>query len=982
MPATTRPLVGRSTELSGLLDVLDRAAESGRASVLLSGDAGVGKTRLLTEVLSDAGRREMIQLVGHCIDYGDVGLPYLPFSEAFGRLARQRPDMATELQVDFAPIGRLLPPRRMIGAETAGQDAKIERSDLFDAVLGALARIGGERPSVLVIEDAHWADQSSRDLLGFLLNRLEGERVALMVSYRGDDLHRRHPLRSAVAEWSRLPGIRRIQLAPLGEDDVRALISSLHPAPLAERAIAHIVQRAEGNPFFTEELLAATEESDPDGESGAMVPAALADLLLVRLDKLSTGAQHVVRIAAVAGRQVPHQVLESVAGLSPTELDAAVREAVDSHILQPRGHSRYGFRHALLGEAVYDDLLPGERVRLHTEFVAALAKESVPGTAAELARHARESYDLDTAFTASVRAGDEALAVGAPQEAMRHYEAAGELLPRLSAGLSAGLPVDPVRLALTTAEAAAAAGHPTRALAFVREALNGLPADAAASARARLLLAVATHAAAVEGELEALAASGEGLKLVPGDQPTGFRAQLAAAHARTLSQLGRDDEAARWAHEAVATAEAAGHPELSTDARTTLAVVENRAGDPVAARDRFEVIAAQARASGQIGDELRTRFQIGVLSLAEGDLASAETAYTECWQRARATGRPWATYGLDARCHLAGLYFSAGQWDASQRVADFVGERPPRLAEAKLVAAGFAVRVGRGDVSVLEQIPMLRKRWDADGLIAIMSLSHVVDLHAQRTDHEAAMATLDELVEVITDLWQQPWFGARLRVSAVGLAALSASIGGLGGAARSALVERGARLHAEGAATVERGMLRGREPGPEGRAWTVRLDAEWARLRWLADIDPPDGDSHIDVWSRGVAAFGLEPYESARCRARLATVLRAAGRTAEATEQARMAAATAGSLGAAPLLDELGRSAGTARPAEAGPAGISALTSREQDVLGLLVEGRTNRQIARHLYISEKTVSVHVSNILGKLGVHSRTEAAAVARRD
>src|SRR5439155_1475582 len=167
--------------------------------------------------------------------------------------------------------------------------------------------------------------------------------------------------------------------------------------------------------------------------------------------------------------------------------------------------------------------------------------------------------------------------------------------------------------------------------------------------------------------------------------------------------------------------------------------------------------------------------------------------------------------------------------------------------------------------------------------------------------------------------------------------------------------------------------------GAEGLAWQARLVAEWARLRWLCDIDPPEEKEHIEAWRAAVDLFSYgNTFEQARARSGLVSVLRAAGETREAAEQAALAAEVARALGAAPLLAEVGGAAVSAR-AQTSP---DALTGREREVLALLVEGRTNRQIGRQLYISEKTASVHVSNILAKLQVGSRTEAAAVARRD
>ncbi|MDQ1730435.1 MAG: hypothetical protein QOK10_594 [Pseudonocardiales bacterium] len=976
VPSETQPLIGRAGEMADLVAVLDAAREQFGTSVLLSGDAGVGKTRVLSEVLLRADAREMIRMVGHCIDFGDVGLPYLPFSEALGRLMRERPELAAELQAAFPPLVRLLPQHRTMTGGTGLSDAPLDRGELFAAVLAALARIGQEAPAVLVIEDAHWADQSTRDLIGFLLTRLDGEHVAMMVSYRSDDLHRRHPLRTAVAEWSRLSGVRRIHLEPLADADVRALIHSVRPE-LAEGEVRTIIRRAEGNAFFTEELLASAAR----GTSQDCVPAALADLLLVRLDSLSEQARAVIRLAAVAGRRVPHEVLAVVAGMAHADLDGALREAVEAHILEPSGHYRYGFRHALLGEAVYDDLLPGERVRLHAAFAAALAKESITGTAAELARHARESHDLETAYSASVRAGDEAVAVAAPQEGMQHYEAALELLPRVGDPASE----EAADLAMSASDAAAAAGHLARAAAFAREALaRATTGDSLL--RARLLCSFANHALAVEGELEAVSTSDEALRLLPDDQPSALRARLSAVHARALSQLGRHDEAVRWARQAVEIAEQINDPHAATDAWTTLAVEQKRSGDPRSSAAQLEEIAGRAHDADQIGEELRVLFQLGVLWLSAGDLAAARDAYQRCWDRASAAGRPWALYGLDSRAHLSLVHFAAGNWDLSEAVTDLAGEQAPQVAEVKLVAAGSAVRTARGEHSILDRLGWIRSRWRDDGVIAIWSLSQAIEVHTQRRDTASALAAHDELIEVIADIWQQPWFSARLRVSALGLAALSATVAELPEGERKAAIDRGARLHADGRTTADRSRSSALPLGPESRAWLVRLDAEWARLRWLADLDASPVEEHEALWRAAAEAFEGDPYERARSSARLAAVLRAAGRGSEAAELVAQAREVAVRLGAKPLLGELARLA-SGRPSLRGriepesPGGLQALTSRENDVLELIVQGRTNRQIARQLYISEKTVSVHVSNILAKLGVRSRTEAAAAARR-
>ncbi|MFL6101038.1 MAG: ATP-binding protein, partial [Actinomycetales bacterium] len=429
------PLVGRADELDSLSREVGLVGVSGDglsrpqgAAVLLGGDAGLGKTRLLLELRNRAVGAGWRVAVGHCLDFGDSALPYLPFSELFGSIARDEPAVADALIAAQPALARLMPGHRMIDAADRGStDAttsdgadRLGRGDLIDAVHAALSQLAEERPLLVLVEDIHWADQSTRDLLTMLFTRPPAGPVAIVASYRTDDLHRRHPLRATAAEWARLPQISRMTLRPLSSKEVRTLVRALHPGPIPEMEVRRIVARAEGNAFFTEELVAAA------GDGGRMIPTDLADLLLVRLDRLDDTTRQIVRAAAVAGRRVSHDLLAAVVG-DDTDFDATLRPAVDANILLPV-RDGYAFRHALLAEAVYGDLLPGERVRWHTAYVAALSAPGAIATAAELAGHARAAHDLPVALRASIQAGDEAMSVGGPDEAAAHYEAALEIL--------------------------------------------------------------------------------------------------------------------------------------------------------------------------------------------------------------------------------------------------------------------------------------------------------------------------------------------------------------------------------------------------------------------------------------------------------------------------------------------------------------------------------------------------------------------------
>jgi DNA-binding CsgD family transcriptional regulator/tetratricopeptide (TPR) repeat protein len=974
------PLVGRAEELarlSGLLGI--DATEPGDSAVLLAGDAGVGKTRLLAELRDRAQGAGWRVLVGHCLDFGDSALPYLPFSEAFGRLTTESPGLAASLVEAQPAVARLLPGRRLLSERDNLPSERMDRADLFEAVRAALGDLSRSAPLLLLLEDVHWADQSTRELLSFLFARQFGERVSIVASYRSDDLHRRHPLRAVAAEWSRLPGVTRLHLSPLDDADVRELVRALHPTPLREAEIRRIVERAEGNAFFAEELVAAADIG------GAAVPTDLADLLLLRLDQLDETARLAVRAASVAGRRVSHDLLSRVVGIDGDTLERVLRSVVDTNVMIPVGADSYAFRHALLAEAVYDDLLPGERVRLHAAYATALCAPGGEGTAAELARHARLAHDLPTAVRASIQAGDEAMALAGPDEAARHYETALELLADQAATSPSADGVDAVTLAIKASEAAAAAGHPFRAVALVREQLRELPADAPTEQRARLLYALASVEMLSDSTVDVLAITTEALHLVPAEPPSPLRAQVLSVHARANADRHRDDDAARWATEARQLARDLGLPDVTADAATTLARLEERSGDPEASRRALEQAVAEARAAGEVAAELRGLFNLAGLSFERGRLEEALVIFESAAARAREAGRPWAPYGVDARAVAGVVAYVKGDWDRALQITDVTNDSPPAMAEASLASVALSVAAGRGDQQALELLPQLRPWWERDGVIGIYSGSAAIDLYGDRGDLAAATRMYDDVVASVSELWQLPAFQARIRLSGLLLGQLCAEAARAGAAERAQLAERGDELVAGARLAMEHGLVRGKRRGPEGEAWVARVHAEHARLRWLTDIDPPTEEELVTVWQGAVAAFEAfgHVFEVARSQARLAAVLRAVGRGAgETAEVVREARRTALALGAGPLLSELrtlGGAAPAQRAAESRPA--EQLTAREQEVLALVAQGRSNREIGGQLFISAKTVSVHVSNILAKLGAGSRTEAVALARR-
>ncbi len=819
-----------------------------------------------------------------------------------------------------------------------------------------------------MLEDLHWADQSTRDLISFLFARPFSGAVAVVASYRSDDLHRRHPLRSAVAEWVRVPGVQRVQLPPLLDDDVRVLVQSLHGGDLNARDLGRIVDRAEGNAFFAEELVAA--------ELGAQgLPDNLADLLLVRLDRLDDESRSVVRAASVAGRRVSHEMLTVVVALGADALEVALRSAVESHVLVQVGDDGYAFRHALLAEAVYDDLLPGERVRLHAAYADALRSRRVDGMAAELARHARNAHDLDTALVAEIEAGDDAMSVGGPDEATQHYQAALELLADSRRTLPDG--VDPVSLVTRASEAITASGHPDRAGKLVNDQLRRLPDDAPDHDRARLLLAGATAVLLTEDAEDALAVTTEALELVP-DEPTPLRAKLLGAHARAQLENDREEYAAQYATEALTLAQKLDLPRLVADATTTLAGIDRSVGDQETAIRALHGIVDDARRTGDTAAEMRGLYLLGGMHHEDARLDEARTTYRQAAEAARAAGRPWAPYGFDSRMLEALIAYQAGDWGGSLAVLDQASPPGPPVAEALLSAVRMAVAAGRGEAAVTGLLAEVRPLWDRDGMLAITSGGAAIDALGDAGDVPGMLAVHDDTVAMVSALWHEH-FQARVRLSALVLGQLANAAGRAAVSERDALLGPVPDLLAAVDGVQQRVRRRKRPFGPEGVAWLARVEAELLRLRWLTGSDAPDEDVLVAAWEAAVAAFDAmgHAFESARSRARLGAVLRAAGRPDEATSPLVAARTTAERLEARPLLAELG-----APPAQSRTAARGELTPREVEILTLVAQGRSNAEIARQLFISAKTVSVHVSNILAKLGASGRTEAAAIARRD
>ncbi len=998
-------MVGRDTELGRLLALLDDAG-AGRAVVaLVSGDAGVGKSRLISEISALAGARGFTVLSGQCAELGD-SVPYLPLADAL-RGASQIPATGVKDAVLSRPaLLRLLPD---------GGDGKIADSDrsglarqqMFGAVLGLLAELAAANPVLLVLEDLHWADASTRDLVTFLSRMLHRERVALIGTYRSDDLHRRHPLRPVVAELARLPSVITVELGPLGPAAMAEHLTGMAAGQLDAKELNDIVARAEGNAYYAEELLAAADRS---------LPAGLAALLLNRVELLSDAAQRVLRTAAVAGRKADDEMVRLVSGLAAAEYEDAVREAVAHQLLIPDGSEGYAFRHALLREAIYADLLPGERTRLHAAMSTLLAEEhrlTMPGAAAELALHCLASHDIQGAFAASVRAGLEAEDLGAPAEAHRHFDQALALWDRVTdpektAKMSRG------KLGFESAGMAAASGDVERAVHLLRR-LRHLVEQAQAQAKAeapeqedgtsrnsmsvpesRLATRIGERLAYflmalddAKSEAEAIEVARATVEATPAEPPTWYYARAVGTYAHTLLVLPDSTEAREWAERAAKAARAADAPWVEADALATLGFISNREGRNDEAIELLTAAHKQAREAKVLGVELRAAYTLGRAYLEQGELARGADVAHEGVLRANHMGLHRAPYGLDVQHLHFQCHFGDGQWDHAQEIADGFPSRVTTPGEALLSAMALFIDVARGNPVVEERNAWLEPFYAAQGWEVYIARGLLAEHALWQGDTERALAEVDAAIDVVAEpsSGYGPWV---IRPAAVAVAAradravLARATGDeASAAAEVAAAEQMLAAAREGAAFAKRPRF---VLGPEGRGWLARAEAEYRRAA---------GRNDPDAWRAVCDDFGpAYVYEIARTRWRLAEALAEAGERDEAAKQWGLARKTAIRLGARPLrqaLDDLARrarlgtgavGAGHGAAGADGSALLAGLTSREREVLRLIAAGRSNREIASVLFIAPKTASVHVSNILGKLGAGSRTEAAAIAHRE
>jgi DNA-binding CsgD family transcriptional regulator len=932
MAAVSPVLVGRDTEIAVLAESWARVRDGSPATVLIGGEAGIGKTRMVRQFTADADAEV---LYGGCVDLSG-GLPFAPFTAAL----RAHTDI----------LAGLLP-------EDVQADTDTARARLFEQVLTWLSGLSARRPVVLVIEDIHWIDRSSLDLLSFLVhNQPAAGALLCVVTYRSDELARAHPLRRSLAELDRVAWTRRLELPRLARRAVGSLIAAITGAEPPAGLVTEVHRRSEGNPFFAEVLL------DRQDEPG--LPESLRDLLLARVARLPEETQAVLRVAAAGIGRIAHGLLAAASGLDDDALSAALRPAVASGVLVVDGGG-YAFRHALIGEAIRDDQLPGERASAHRRYAQALASDPALADnhgAAELAFHWHAAGDAGRALEAAWRAADDAGARLAYAERLDMLERVLELWARVP-DAAGSIGCDRPAVLDAAVAAASDSGEHERGMALATAALAEAEADPVRAARLLTRRAVMFAALGRAGDLDDLNTA---VRLAPHDHPVRATALCALAH-RLLS-VPRSDEAERAAAEALDIARRTGDARTEAHALILLASRRVRRGDLAGELPRLAEAEELAGRLGAHGVRLQAVFWESTVLMAFGEYERAAERARHGIAVAESLGLA-RTYGGTGGGHLASALIGQGHWDeavsAVERALDLA---PAPVLQVPLVCLRATIALARGEVAPAEQaLAFTREMLAADVRPAVdpwLPLRLEAELRLTQ-DRVAEAAAVIERGLADADLRRTERFTWTMLETGARVAAAGAP----------GLLDALRRRAAETAVT-----------GPAMRAFAVTFAAEADRAAGAIDRAP---------WDEAVAAWeGVgDPYRLAQALTGAAEAAAAHGDRRAAAAQVRRAVEIADRLGARPLREQAGWLARRARltlagdpVAQAADPGEQArlrygLTARELEVLQLLAAGRSNRDIAAELFISVKTASVHVSNIMSKLCVGSRAEAGAIAYR-
>jgi DNA-binding CsgD family transcriptional regulator/tetratricopeptide (TPR) repeat protein len=967
--ATSRLLAGRREELARLEAAYAGVRTHHRLeTVLVEGPAGIGKTRVVQELAARVRRLGGEVLVGACVAQGEEILPYAPLVELLADLVRR--DGARAVLHAAGPAGseltRLLPALAEHGS--APETTRGSSSLLFQAICSLLDTVGRRRPLVIVVEDLHWADRSTREMLSLLAHQLRGD-ILLVLTVRTDQ----SPLDPGIVRLTAELGRRaahRVTLEPLSRDEQAHQISDILGVPPRRDLLDGVYARAEGNPFFAEELLAMGGAGD--------LPVTIRDLLLARLDALAPATRQVLRAASAVGRTVPHQLLEAVCDLSGTQLEDTLRPAVDSHVLVTDATGgAYQFRHALLQEAVAGSLLPGEVTRMNRRLAEALtAAPELAGTGAfvagRVARHWYAAGDLPRALVGSVEAAREAKQTLAFSESLAHYERAISLLDTVP---DAEDLLDEPRYWLLwgAAEVAHLAAHPGRAADLVRQAIAAVE-PSARHHHGYLYERLGRYLWMAADGQGALAAYETAVRLVPAEPPTRWRAAVLSGYAQILMLSSRYAESELLAREAIAIAQQVpdgrsveGHARCNLGADLgRLGRLDEGVAELLEARriaeEQFDDVDDIARAMVNLQS---TYFDAGRLEESAAVAVDSVGIVEKLGLQRRK--------GVWCRCDAAQALTLLGRHDQARRLLEEAFDLLPQGVDAVRTDIAYGqllLRLGRLDTAQ-EHLERARRAGGRllDGQLIGPLYTGLVELATAREDLDAAAALARE---------------GRARLPATEDAVHCVP---LFAAAAAAQAEH--RLRA-------RGRSRGAVGLPD--QWVARCEAAIERSPGEAriavahlvtarcELARSRGEHDAGAWGAAATRWRelAEPYRAAYALLRTAEAWLAAGDRAEAEGALRTAWSTADPIGAEGLR---GRAEQLARRARfrLGPAGDPGtpfgLTAREREVLALVAEGLPDREIGALLFISHRTVERHVSNLLAKLAAGRRSELTAMAHR-
>jgi ATP/maltotriose-dependent transcriptional regulator MalT len=959
--SVSREFIGRRSELAKLRAAFERSAAGIPQTVLLGGEAGVGKTRLVEEFARRGGARLAF---GACIEVGGDGVPYAAFTGALRSLAEAGLLACEGWERD--ELARLLP--ELGAAPPARIDDQFARARLFEAVRAAFVAASAEQPLLVVLDDLHWADRATRDLFGFLARVLRTGRVLLIGTYRDDELHRGHPLRPLVAELARVREVERIDLCRFNRRESAQHLAALLSGPVTPEMVENVYRRAEGNAFFTEELACSVECGQADDLSWT-----LQDLLLTRVEQLPEQTRQLLRLICCAYQPTHTALIARLTEIDEFELAERLRPAFEAQILVGgSADDAFRFRHALMRAVLREDLLPGERTRICRHLAEIL--ETEPELVAEDAREVQLAHywyranQPDKALAASLRAAMVANTRFAFADELAMLEWALELW--CAVPHRPDEPADEIYWMYRASLAASRAGAPERGLAFAEAGLAVIDAEARPTLAAHLHDQRATHLCDL-GRTE-YGDWHRAVELLPAERYPAKRAFMLSRLSAHLNLAGRIEESLTAATEALGLSERFADQGDRILARSAYASAVFHSGDWERGLELQHEARAQAEAMGRTPALLsRTEIQISDQLYKVGRYAEAAGVAENALDTVAASNR--VQKGL-LRNNAAEPLIAVGCWqEAIEQIEEGLDQALPGIHDRGLHRLRATVQTARGELDAAEETLRVVLPHHRAGRFE-PALQHLIPDHIALIQLATARGRLEQ---------------ARPSVHAV-----------LDGGVREGYEWWAWELlHSAAIAETELG-----EGGEESTVPLLREAAEklprHAPIHELyADLFEAELDRAAADWSAlgdRAQAMGAPVYLRARLRLRQAACAAGTpGRRPQAAKAAREARETAVRLGAAALVGEIDELARDARLISVVPdeeqrrgresptaANAPVLTARETEVLRLVAEGLSNGQIGARLYITTKTVSVHVSNILAKLGVSSRTEAAAVAHRD